>query len=83
MLAIISRKSIPTWLLITSASVALPEVACLFEEPIDSRDTRHEEAQESKIGSYDRDEAHVRGQVQRVTTNKSQGVESSTWSFLC
>lgn len=79
----IGRKSIPVWLLITSASVALPGVACLFEEPIDSRDTRHEEAQQSKIGSYDRDEAHVRGQVQRVMANELQGVGSSTWPFLC
>lgn len=49
----ISRKSVPVWLLVTSVRVALPIVACLFEEPIDSRDARNEEAQESKIGSDD------------------------------
>lgn len=79
----ISSKSVPVWLLITSARVALPGVACLFEEPIDSRDARHEEAQESEIGSYGRDEAHVRGQVQRVMINELQGVDSSTWPLLC
>lgn len=79
----ISRKSVPVWLLITSARVALPGVACLFGEPIDSRDARNEEAQESEIGSNDRDEAHIRGQLHRVMTNKLQGVQLSTWPFLC